>query len=249
MIKRYFTLLLACFILILPSCNSHVGSNAVLISYRIQEINDSIKTNKEVERLIIPYRDSLNEEMNKVIGVSRQLMTKGFPEGLLGNFVTDLMLEYGRENLDNNIDFAIVNNGGLRSALPKDTLLLHHVYELMPFDNKVVILTMKNSQMEQLFDYIIQNKNISVSGMRLHYSEDKLLEVSIDSNQYDSTKKYELIISDYLANGGDDMFFLKDADKKEFNLLLRDMILNYTMDRFNNGKYIGAKKDGRIQLD
>ncbi|HVX67770.1 MAG TPA: bifunctional UDP-sugar hydrolase/5'-nucleotidase [Bryobacteraceae bacterium] len=40
-------------------------------------------------------------------------------------------------------DFAFVNSGGVRDSLPKGQLLLRHAWNVMPFDNRVVIGTFK----------------------------------------------------------------------------------------------------------
>ena len=47
--------------------------------------------------LIRPYRLKLETEMNTILAVSELEMFKGMPEGILGNFITDLTLEKGNE--------------------------------------------------------------------------------------------------------------------------------------------------------
>jgi 2',3'-cyclic-nucleotide 2'-phosphodiesterase (5'-nucleotidase family) len=44
-------------------------------------------------------------------------------------------------------DFAFVNTGGVRDGLPKGQLLERHVWNIMPFDNMVVVGTFKGKDL------------------------------------------------------------------------------------------------------
>jgi 2',3'-cyclic-nucleotide 2'-phosphodiesterase (5'-nucleotidase family) len=63
---------------------------------------------------ISPFRDSLKKEMDEVIGVNDSVLVKAQPEGTLGNFVADALLFQSRKVLQTEIDFSVVNNGGIR---------------------------------------------------------------------------------------------------------------------------------------
>ena len=58
------------------------------------EVKDETK-DEEINKLIQPYRDSLKDEMETVIGTSEMEMKTGQPESLLGNFVCDLIILCG----------------------------------------------------------------------------------------------------------------------------------------------------------
>ncbi len=57
--------------------------------------------------------------MNEVINTSLIDMEVGSPEGLLGNFVCDLTYIKAKEISAKPVDFCLLNNGGLRTPLPK----------------------------------------------------------------------------------------------------------------------------------
>jgi 2',3'-cyclic-nucleotide 2'-phosphodiesterase (5'-nucleotidase family) len=59
--------------------------------------------------------------------------------------VRQLMERAMRE--ETGADFAFMNPGGVRDILPKGQLLLRHVWNLMPFDNRVVIGTFKGRKL------------------------------------------------------------------------------------------------------
>ena len=124
MVKNYYKLSIlvtTCVILIL-SCQSY---KIVDVNSLILNINKNI-TELEFEEIeLSKYRDSISKEMDKVINYCSIAMEVGCPEGLLGNFISDLAILYIRKNFPENEfnpDFCILNNGGFRSTLNEGTI-------------------------------------------------------------------------------------------------------------------------------
>lgn len=46
-------------------------------------------------------------------------------------------------------DFALQNNGGTRAALPEGDILIRHIYNIMPFQNTVVVLSLTRDQIAE----------------------------------------------------------------------------------------------------
>jgi 2',3'-cyclic-nucleotide 2'-phosphodiesterase (5'-nucleotidase family) len=69
-------------------------------------------------------------------------------------------------------DFAYMNKGGVRDILPKGRILARHIWNIMPFDNKVVVGTVRGSDLP----VVIRNGN------------------SIDPN-----REYSLAVPDFVA--------------------------------------------------
>ena len=56
--------------------------------------------------------------------------------------------------------------------------------------------------------------------------------------------------SDYLANGGDNLSFLSDAEKKiSTGMKLRDLLIKYLEEKNKKGEKLSAKIEGRIIYD
>src|SRR5688572_22906602 len=102
------------------------------------------KDDSTINAIILPYKEKVDADMNKVIGYSEVAMPKlrDQPETLLGNFVADCAFETA-QSLDKEVDFCVLNNGGLRSSLPMGDITIRNVYELMPFDNEIVVVSME----------------------------------------------------------------------------------------------------------
>ena len=213
-------------------------------------------TDNKIEQLVKPYRDSMSVTMNEVLNVSEVEMTTGIPEGNLGNFVADLVYDIGRENYKQNIDFVLLNNGGLRTSLPKGEITRKKIYELMPFENELVVLTLSMEKTKELFEFVAQktDTNLSVKKgvplskqVKLVVQNQKPKEVMIGEVGL-VQKEYKVLTSDYLAGGGDNMnFFLDPIKTEKLGLKLRDAIIEKIVKERQKGNTLNAKKDNRIR--
>jgi len=123
-----------------------------------KQINNELSTNDFSETIISPYRIELTSKMNEVINTSLIDMEIGAPEGLLGNFVCDLTYIKAKEISDKPVDFCLLNNGGLRTSLPKGEITRGKIFELMPFENEIVIVELSGENMLDLIDYIKKSR-------------------------------------------------------------------------------------------
>ena len=223
-------------------------------------VDKNIPEQKFDEIELSKYRDSISKEMNKVINHSLITMEVGCPEGLLGDFISDLSILYIKKNFPENKfnpDFCILNNGGFRNSLNKGSITIGDVFQIMPFDNYLLILEIKGNEMNDLINYIKEKSttNISrksgvpLSGIRLKISGDKVSRCMINNQMYDPLKTYKVLTTNYLASGGDDMDFFKNC-KTMFNtkLLLRDVIIKYIEELGENNIKINTQFDGRVQI-
>ena len=87
--KYYFKhILLLCLFLPLTGCKQQYKLTDSKSENK--EINNDLSTTDFLETIISPYRSELASIMNEVINTSLIDMEVGAPEGLLGNFVSDL---------------------------------------------------------------------------------------------------------------------------------------------------------------
>lgn len=233
---------------LLVACSPSYTASAPDVAFT--EVNAEQTTKPEIEALIAPYKNELDARMNEVLAISDQELTKAYPEGLLNNFVADMMLVWGRKTLDEKIDFAIVNNGGLRIPLPAGEITLGHIYELMPFDNTVVVLTLAPEQMQEFLEHIGKGSEASVGGMTMEISNEKASRVMIGGKPLDPTRSYRLITIDYLAGGGSNMTFMKTrTEYRDTEMFMRDFIANYLRNETKKGRHIRSQLDGRIVIN
>jgi len=248
---KHQVLLFCSILLVLISCKAHYSGTAESISYYSPGQTHMLAVDSAIVREIQPYQAKLNEVMNDVLAFSEQHMEKGKPESTLGNFVADLCFEIGvkkyKTNDQHSIDFCVLNNGGLRSSLPAGAITRKNVFELMPFENELVVLTLPGKAVESLLQYIAGKGGVPVSNLRMKISKDVFSEAVINGQEFNSSLEYKILTSDYLASGGDGMDMFKQNTKSEpVNCKVRDAIIEY-LEMINqwNEKVI-SKKDGRI---
>lgn len=95
-----YLLLITCTIFIF-SCKTQF----VQKSYEIENVSVSEEVgtmDSTIVKLYMPYKNILEKDMNRVLAVSDEELTKGKPESLLTNFLGDLLLEQGEIVAKNN---------------------------------------------------------------------------------------------------------------------------------------------------
>ena len=203
------------------------------------------------QQVLTPYKEKIDQKMYEVIGTSAMTMDKGAPESLLSNLVAEALRLSVEEFIGRPADMGLVNMGGLRNILPKGEITVGVVYEILPFENSLCILTLKGTDMKRLFQAIATRHGEGVSGVRMTISKDgKLLDATINGQQMDDNKLYTVATIDYLADGNSDMTPLLQAVKRECpdEAILRDLFLKYVRKQTAEGKVISSAIDGRMTV-
>lgn len=240
--RRYVFILLG-FHLIISGCALTFSPYAS--SYKQIGINDSVAMDTTVERLIKPYRDSLNRRMNVVLGFSERELDKAQPESLLGNFSADALLSFTKQILPNEkVDAAVINYGGLRiPALPMGPITVGRVYELMPFDNFLVVTWLPSDSIVKLCNAIAKAGGWPVSGISFRIKDTIAENIRINNEALRHGELYGIVVSDYLLNGGDNMTMLQSQRFINTGILMRDALIQYIR---NAQQPITASLDKRI---
>lgn len=196
---------------------------------------------------IQPYHDSLASDMQEVIATSAMPMEKGKPESLLGNFIADLLLEKGKNYFGDQADFCVMNYGGLRTPLlPAGAITRGMIYELMPFDNFLVLMELNGHTVQQMLDHIASDGGWPMAGIKFKIGAGKALDIFINQLPLQPDKIYRVLTSDYLADGGDNLFMLRGEKRINAGIFIRDVILDYLREQTKNGKTISSRLDYRI---
>jgi 2',3'-cyclic-nucleotide 2'-phosphodiesterase (5'-nucleotidase family) len=207
-----------------------------------------------IEDLIHHYRHDLEADMNRVLVYSDHVMEKGTPEGPLNNFVADLVLYKGQKIYipqdEKPIDFCLLNYGGLRVPLPDGEITYSRVYELLPFENEMVVITLSGEKTYELFRYLsAATVGMPISGARLTIKDNQPIEITIHDQAFDINRNYKVLTSDYLAGGGDSMeFFLQSINYELLGIRVRDAIIEHMQNMHRRGEKISAANDGRIRI-
>ncbi|GAA4444482.1 hypothetical protein GCM10023188_46530 [Pontibacter saemangeumensis] len=209
----------------------------------------TISPDPEVEATITPYREQVTAKMEEIIGNAPVELGKGEYQSPLGNFVVDLMLEEARKLYDGEIDMATTTNGGLRVPIPLGAVKVGTIFELMPFENELVVLTLTGATVQAFFDKAAEAKFAPIANATYSVQNGKALDIKIGGMPFDPSQTYTLVTSDYLAGGGDNLGMFKNALKTEkVGLMMRDAILQHIRQLTAQGKPLGADASNRVTI-
>jgi 2',3'-cyclic-nucleotide 2'-phosphodiesterase (5'-nucleotidase family) len=212
-----------------------------------QPVGRDITPNAGAEAIIQPYHDKVLAQMQEVLGVSPLGLSKNAGENLIVNFVADLQRTAAAQALHEPIALGVMTNGGMRAPIPAGPITLGNVFELMPFENELMVLDAPGPVVQQLFDYAAPAR-MAVSGATYTVGPDQRpLDIRIGGQPFDPTKTYSIAISDYLAGGGDNMAFLKTVVPRHTGLLLRTAIADHIRALTKAGQPVTARIEGRVK--
>lgn len=229
--------------------------------YRVSKIEGKriTITGKEIqeptiENYIKPYREHINRELDSVLAYCPVTLDKstGKWQTTIGNLMADITLQRGnlvfsaREK--KTIDICILNHGGIRSILPKGNVSVRTAYEIMPFENSLVVIALKGEQIFELVDYFIATKKPHpLSGITFTISTDNIAKnILVQEKPVEKEAIYYVATNDYLSNGGDNMnFFKKGTQKFDLDYKIRNILIDY----FKEVDTIPVINDVRISVE
>ncbi|TDE15449.1 5'-nucleotidase C-terminal domain-containing protein [Dyadobacter psychrotolerans] len=233
-------------LIVISSCAKHFDVKHS--EYKQYAMDSQLNADSSMLRYYAPYKQKMEAEMNRVIGFTTAEITKSSaPESLLGDFYADAVLAESRK-IDPSIQFAFpTTKGGIRTSVPKGDITITHVFELMPFENEVVILKLSGQNMKILIDYLATSSGQPVSGLRMKIKNKEPYDVTIDGKPFDVSQTYTMVTSDYIANNGDEQKSLANPlERKNAGKKIRDVLIDYISEQTKNGRKITPQLDGRI---
>lgn len=199
-------------------------------------ITDSLPTVKPIDEFIAPYRDHLNKNLDSVLTYSVDTYSKsdGELETALGNLMADVVYEQAnpifKSRTGKDIDFLLLNHGGMRAIISKGDVTTRTAYQLMPFENSIVVADLKGEQVKELLEYLARNKRAHpIANLKVELdTNSNLSKVTVNGKPIDYGKNYFVCTNDYLANGGDRMNFFKTNDSLYvLDYKIRNALIDY----------------------
>lgn len=212
------SLVLLAFICLFFSCKQEYHLNK--IEGKQIPVSDSIALDTEIDEFIKPFRDNLEKDMSKVLSYAPKTYHKkdGDFNTTIGNLMAHIVLEEGNpifnQRTGKNIDMVLLNHGGIRAPINKGNITTETAFQVMPFENSIVVVALKGQQMDSLVYYLSRAKKAHpIEGLKLTLDKDyNISEALINDQNIDKNKTYYVATNDYLYNGGDNMNFFKTND-------------------------------------
>nr|WP_256470390.1 5'-nucleotidase [Robiginitalea marina] len=214
-------------------------------------IDSTLAEDDSLRAFIAPYREHLNAVLDSQLCYAPKPLTKedGHLNTSLGNLMADILLERAsvvlgrREGLP--VDMALMNHGGIRSTISGGPVTERTAYQVMPFENQLVVVALKGSVIREMVEFLRQaGEPHPVAGLRIALdSEGNLDTLLVQGKPLEASRTYYVATSDYLLGGGDHMDFL---GKNEAVFATGYTIRNAMVDYFKETDTLRATVDQRF---
>ncbi len=222
-------------IILLASCKNQEVLELREVSGKQLSIDEKIVAVDSIDRMIQPYREKMEAGMDEVLTYAPIAMHKNDTplNTAIGNMMADVVRQQVspiyKERTGNNIDIVLLNHGGIRAALAAGPVTTRDAYQIMPFENKIVVAELSSEKTQEMIDYLASGKKAHpFDGMQIHLDVNKQLKSALINDQpLDKNKSYRVATSDYLYNGGDNMTFFADTQVVDTDYKLRNAMIDF----------------------
>jgi len=196
-------------------------------------ISDSLETNNEMDAFIKPFNEQVSKDLDSVLAYAVETYTKSDGElnTAIGNLMADAIYEETnpifKVRSGQDIDIVLLNHGGIRSIISKGNVTAKTAYEIMPFENSVVVVKLKGKQVQKLIEYLLNAKIANpISGMQLVLDKEyNLKSISVKGQPFDVNRSYFVATQDYIYENMD--FFKPNDTLYDLNYKVRNVLIDY----------------------
>ena len=162
----------------------------------------------DLEALCAGLVEESEVEMSKVMGELTRAPSRSPLAGrrasstVAGNWICDAM------RLRTGAEVALHNRGGTRVNLEAGLISRRDLFELLPFDNDLVTMTLTGAELESVVRQSIADEDhapLDYSGLRALVDAEtlQLVRIEVAGEPLDPEREYRVTTSSFLAGGGD----------------------------------------------
>jgi 2',3'-cyclic-nucleotide 2'-phosphodiesterase/3'-nucleotidase len=199
------------------------------------------------------FAESLDRALRSIAGhvlcdAPRALDRDRAGESPLGNWVADVMRRAA------GAEVAVHNPGGLRASIDAGPVTAEEVFEVMPFDNRLVTLELTGAEILAAVEHGLANNGcLQVSGIRYRFAPsrprgERVLVLTLDDGTpIDHGRRFRVATNEFLADGGDGYWMIeRGAALVRTDTLVREALIADCEARGRRGEPLAPARDGRI---
>jgi 5'-nucleotidase/UDP-sugar diphosphatase len=187
---------------------------------------------EEMAEFIGEWVDTAEVGMDEPIGRALiDISRVGVGESPMGDLVVDAM----REAVD--ADVAFTNLGGIRDNIGMGIITPRDVFQVVPFENKLVVYEMTGSFLKHVLEWRIKGmrQGLYLSGAKVVYSRarpdlDRIVELTVGGKPWDPDAIYRVTTTDFIAEGNIGLQILTDIDPQYIehtDITVKDAMIEY----------------------
>lgn len=179
------------------------------LEYRLLPIGPDMAADPAVVELLAPFvadvTDRMEQPVGELLGGVSKVQTPGYVDNPLGNLIADVF------RAETGADVALYNRGGIRvEQLQEGVVTRGDLYQLLPFDDPIVVLKASGSQLEAILRQGVEGPaRISAAGVT---RQEAFL---VEGEPIVPDRTYRIAVTDFLANGGDQMPLLAGLEVEQ----------------------------------
>ena len=231
-LKKYLVVTASCFTLL--ACQK-IGYAPERIQSEAVVVNANTAPDSLISSFVAPYKASVDKEMNKTLAYAPVSLSKKDSKynTAIGNMMADAVFEMANPIFEKRtgypFDAVLLNYGGIRSGLNKGAVTTRTAYEIMPFENEIVVVELSGYQLKEMFDYLSRGTAHPIAGMQLQlHTDGSIKEARIQDQKIVDNQTYFIATSDYLQKGGDRMTFLtQPVSMLNLDYKIRNLLIDY----------------------
>jgi 5'-nucleotidase len=177
---------------------------------------DRVKPDSASARLVARYEREIGPQVTRVVATLSTPLRKRGGEYALGHLIADA------QRAATGAQVAIMNNGGIRTDLEAGPVSWSALFQLQPFANRLVRLSLSGAQLRAVIEYIVRGRQpeMHVSGITVWYDSTGRPGARVQRMRLASGEEvrdagtYLVSVNDFLAEGGDGLTMLQHAAEK-----------------------------------
>ncbi len=179
--------------------------------------SDSLPADSAVAALVADASAQVAAIVGRQVGSNATRLSRTGAQYPLGNFIADAQRWAGRA------DVAVMNNGGIRADLLAGDVTFGHLYEIQPFGNALMRVTVTGTTLLSYLESIVAGDRLRahVSGVRVRFDPaapngSRVVEARLsDGRPIAPGGSYTVVLNDFLAEGGDGLGLGREATRTE----------------------------------
>ena len=197
---------------------------------RIFAIDASVtKPDKDLVQEISRVESKIDTLLEEVITQSKGNFQRSYnDESSLGNLIADSIRDI------TGADIAFQNSGGIKAVLSEGAVSLRNLFDMLPFENTIVTVTLKGWQVENLVEESLSGKSgfLQASGINCTYSSSnpigfRVIQIDVGEDPLEFDKEYSVAINDFMRSNDMDWPEFQNSTNEKIHGLLRESLEKY----------------------
>ena len=219
-------------------------------------ITAALPDDPQLAKAIAPLAAEIHASFDRVLaqapdGIARRAGAGKLPLGFL---VADIMRDAAAAVVGPEVRLAVTNSGGLRRDLPAGPVRVEDIYEVLPFDNELVVADYSGAELAEVVREGLQRKGGEpIAGLRVEATgtlDDLHLGLYLlDGQPVLPTATYRVATSDYLLANGDYTPTMKRGRNPVLTSIpVRQALLDWCRRQGQEGRPLQGRMDARYRL-